>query len=135
MRQGDEIRLHLPLGPAMVLTGVAATLFGIMGGMALARPSNFLAALDLRADSKVSRNEIRAVYGGFGIAICLLLLGLPWLDQLRTGVLITLAVALTGMAAGRVVSALVDWNLGRFPAIFTAIELGLAAALFYEAHA
>jgi Domain of unknown function (DUF4345) len=127
--------VHLPWDPAMVLTGLVAALFGIMGGVVLAKPSNFVAALDLRADSNVSRNEIRAVYGGFGIAICLLLLGLPWLDQLRTGVLITVTVALTGMAVGRVVSALVDWNLGRCPAIFTAIELGLAAALFCEAHA
>lgn len=49
----------------------------------------------------------------------------PW----QPGILLTLSLALLGMALGRLLSWLVAGELGRYPALFLLLELGLAAAL------
>jgi hypothetical protein len=56
-----------------------------------------------------SRSEVRAVYGGFGLAIAGVL-GYAAVegDDIARGITLTVAVALAGMAFGRIVSAVID---------------------------
>lgn len=115
-----------------LISGVALFFFG-MGAVALARPEGivgYFGTSELTADG---RNEVRAVYGGFGIAVAALLAFTLTAPALATGILATIAVSLTGMAAGRIVSRLIDGAIGFYPALFFFVELGLAAALLFAA--
>ena len=78
-----------------------------------------------------ARNEIRAVYGGFGIAIAALLVLVSGNATLRPGVMLAVAVALLGMAAGRVVSLLIE-RTGKWPVVFLVMETVLAALLLRD---
>ncbi len=49
--------------------------------------------------------------------------------QWRDGVVVTLSMALLGMAVGRLLSWLVDRRLDRYPALFMAIEIVLGLGL------
>ena len=114
--------------PAVV--AVAALFLG-MGVVALVKPAFIGTFFDVRFESVDGRNEVRAVYGGFGVAMALVL----WLaiqdPELRRGVLLTVALALAGMSAGRVVSALVE-RPGVWPWFFCAAE-ATGAWLLYQA--
>jgi len=87
---------------------LVAAAFAAMGLMALTRPESILAYFGTRGLSRDGRNEVRAVYGGFGLAIAALLGVAQFHAAIRTGALLAVAVALLGMAAGRVLSALID---------------------------
>ena len=110
---------------------VIAVLFLGMGVVALAKPAFIGTFFDVRFDSADGRNEVRAVYGGFGLAIALVL----WLaigdPELRRGVFLTVAFALGGMSFGRVLSALVE-RPGVWPWFFCAAE-ATGAWLLYSA--
>ena len=112
----------------VLLAGVAAFFF-MMGLVALSRPEQVLALFGTASLTRDGRNEVRAVYGGFGVSVAVLLLSTLWLPGLRPGVLVAVAVALAGMAGGRLVSAVVDGSPGRTPWILVGVEIGLAAAL------
>jgi hypothetical protein len=114
---------------SIVLTLSVAVFFALMGGLALAKPGRILAPFGVQSLAVDARNEVRAVYGGFGIAVSLLLTATLWLEAIRGGVLVAIAVALLGMAAGRVVSAAIDRTLGRYPRIFLVVEVVLAGML------
>lgn len=106
-----------------------AVFFAAMGLVALVDPAGVLEIFDVRVESPEGRNEVRAVYGGFGIAVAAaLLLGLRD-PGLRPGTLVSLALALVGMAAGRLCSFVIDWSAGAAPVTFVAVELALAGAL------
>ena len=75
------------------------------------------------------RNEVRAVYGGFGVAVSALLFGALAAPELARGIEISVAIALLGMAFGRVVSRLIDGGAGRYPWLFLGVEIALAACL------
>lgn len=104
--------------------------FLLMGLAALARPAAIGNFFDVRFDSVDGRNEVRAVYGGFGLAIAWAL----WLalqqPELRAGVLTCVALALAGMAAGRVFSALLE-RPGFWPCFYGVIETAAAAGLWW----
>lgn len=112
-----------------VLILLVATFFLLMGILALARPERILGPFGVSSLGTAGRNEVRAVYGGFGIGVALLLIATLWFDSLQAGVLIAVAVALFGMAMGRVVSAAIDRALGFYPLVFLVIEIVLAAML------
>jgi membrane associated rhomboid family serine protease len=80
--------------------------------------------------TREGRNEVRAVYGGFGIAIAVVL-SAAWLDPgLRPGVAIAVAAALLGMAAGRLVAALIERPTRFYPSWFyCAVESAMAFVL------
>lgn len=103
---------------------VVAILFAGMGVVALAAPRVIWAPFGVVPETPSSRNEVRAVYGGFGIAIAVLLF-LAEKDggDFRTGVLVAVAFALFGMAGGRIVSAVIEPKsvLG-YPAFFLLVE-------------
>jgi hypothetical protein len=52
-----------------VLRGGVALFFLGMGALAIVRPGRIVAIFGGRADTAPSRNEVRAVYGGFGMAV------------------------------------------------------------------
>ena len=70
-----------------------------MGVCALVRPQFEVSFVKLVPDTADARNEVRAVYGGFGIAIAVLLAVAAQDVGIRSGVLLAVAVALLGMAA------------------------------------
>ena len=113
----------------MNVTMLIALGFIAMGAYALAVPSNVLSIFGVTVASIDGRNEVRAVYGGFGIAIGLLLLVAGGAPALQPGVFAAVAVALVGMAGGRIVAALLDGSPGFYPWLFCAIEIAGAAGL------
>ena len=102
--------------------------FFAMGLAALVRPAFVVGFVDWEPSTANARNEVRAVYGGFGIAISLVLLLAASDPILRTGISIAVAAALLGMAGGRVISTLLE-RPGRGPLLFIFVEAGLALLL------
>ncbi len=101
------------------IIAVVGFFFLAMGLYALVAPAALAAPFHLTVHSPEGRSEVRAVYGGFGIAMAAVL-GAAALDvgDIRTGVVVTVGVALTGMAAGRVVSRLFDAPVRFYPIWF-----------------
>ncbi|MEU3271768.1 DUF4345 domain-containing protein [Saccharomonospora sp. NPDC006951] len=116
----------------IVVIIVVGTFFLGMGVFALAAPSTLSKPFRIVADSPESRSEIRAVYGGFGIAIAVVL-GMAAVDagSIRPGALVTVAAALGGMAAGRLVSRLLDRPTAFYPIWFYFWVEAVAAALLF----
>lgn len=76
-------------------------LFAAMGGALLWQPQYLTRVTGQELSTVESRNEVRAVYGGFGVAAALaLFIALVW-SPLRGGICLALGLALVGMAAGR----------------------------------
>ena len=75
------------------------------------------------------RNEVRAVYGGFGIAVAIALAGALLVVDWRVPAAAAVAIALGGMALGRAYSAIIDKHIGRFPAIYGLIEAAISLAM------
>ncbi len=105
--------------------------FAGMGLVALATPAFVLAQFGVPLETANGRNEVRAVYGGFGLAMAAALIVAATAEpSTRDGIVVATAVALGGMAAGRVVGALVERPHGLYPVwTYFAIEVGAAAAL------
>jgi hypothetical protein len=117
------------MSDALIL--IVAVGFAAMGVVALLRPADVLAQFGVTVTTADGRNEVRAVYGGFGLAVAGLLavaaLGDP---STADGIVVAVAFALIGMAAGRLLSALREWPTGLYPVwTYFAIEIVSAAAL------
>jgi len=83
-------------------------LFAAMGAGLLWQPQYLSRLTNLELTTLESRNEVRAVYGGFGIAMALaLFIALVW-SPLRPGICVAIGLALIGMAAGRGYSLFVE---------------------------
>lgn len=113
---------------------LATVFFAGMGIFALARPAALIHPFGITLPVPESRAEVRAVYGGFGLAIAgmlaLALAGHP----AREGILLTVAAALGGMAFGRLVSGLIDRPTAFYPNWFYfLVEVAGAAALWWAA--
>ncbi len=104
--------------------------FALMGLTALARPAYIGSFFDVRIESADGRNEVRAVYGGFGLAVALALLLATQRAELRDGVIVCVSLALAGMAGGRLFSALLE-RPGFWPWFFCGIEAAAAALLWW----
>lgn len=111
---------------------VALAFFG-MGLVALIRPRQIGHYFQVQFDSVDGRNEVRAVYGGFGLAMAGALIASEYEPGLREGVRLTLALALAGMAGGRLLGALVE-KPGRWPLVFGLLEVAGAVALWLNRH-
>jgi hypothetical protein len=103
--------------------------FLCMGLYALALPERVLSLFGVSVTTRDGRSEVRAVYGGFGVAIGVVLVAALRAPAIRSGVVICVAVALLGMAGGRVAAALLDGRPGFFPVLFGGVELAMALAL------
>ena len=116
---------------ANVVVGINAAFFAGMGVRALIAPAKMLRPFGITLSDGASRAEVRAVYGGFGLAIAAILgyaISAP--EQVRTGIL--LAAALVGMAFGRVCSAVAGDRTSFYPNWFYGlVEVILAACLWW----
>ncbi len=108
--------------------GVAISFF-YMGFGALIDPDNTLSYFSAGPLGPDMRNEVRAVYGGFGIAICLLLLATLKMTSIKTGARVAVLVSVGGMAGGRALSMIVETPAGDFPLLILIVETVLVAML------
>lgn len=103
-----------------------------MGGYALAAPAALAKPFRIVVDAPESRSEIRAVYGGFGLAIAAVLTAAAFdVGGIRTGAVVTVAAALAGMALGRLVSRLADSATAFYPVWFYFWVEAVTAALLF----
>jgi hypothetical protein len=80
---------------------IGFVLFAAMGATLLIWPEALARVTNQEPATPESRNEIRAVYGGFGIAIALALFVAMVYSDYRGGIMLTVGLALIGMAGGR----------------------------------
>lgn len=114
---------------ASTLVALVALSFAAMGVYALVWPERIVALFGAPGLTLDGRNEVRAVYGGFGVAVAGLLFAALRGPGWAPGVFLAVAVALFGMAGGRLISIAVDRTAGRFPWLFLGIEVVSGAAL------
>ena len=120
----------------IAVIAVIGVFFAGMGCYALAAPTAIIRPFGITLGGAAARSEVRAVYGGFGLAIAGVL-GYAAVagDDLRTGIVITVGIALAGMAFGRLVSAVLDDRTAFYPNWFYClVEALAAAALFFVAN-
>lgn len=116
----------------VVVIAVVGLFFLGMGVYALARPEALIRPFGIALPRPESRAEVRAVYGGFGVAIAGVLALAATGHPAREGILITVAAALGGMAFGRLVSGVVDRPDSFYPNWFYfLVEIVAAAALLW----
>lgn len=117
---------------AVVTIGAVAVFFAGMGLYALVAPAALIRPFGVTLQHPESRAEVRAVYGGFGLAMAGVLVYAALQAGHRDAILITVAAALGGMAAGRLISAVVDERTRFYPNWFYfLVELVLAGALVW----
>jgi len=107
---------------AVILVALALA-FALMGIGALVSPTVVTRQFGIPALTPDGRSEVRAVYGGFGLAIAGALVYAVVNIDLREGIAITVAIALFGMAAGRLVSAAIDRSMSKVAALYLVIEV------------
>jgi hypothetical protein len=112
------------------LISAVAVFFLGMGLYALVAPASLIRPFGVTLSRPESRAEVRAVYGGFGLAVAGVLVYAALNPSVGPAILITVAVALAGMAVGRLISAVVDERTAFYPNWFYfLVEVVLAAAL------
>ncbi len=115
---------------SQVVIGVVMVFFAGMGIYGLISPASLVAPFGTALLSADARNEVRAVYGGFGLAVAAALAVAMHDVRLRVGVTTTVALALAGMAAGRIISMIVERPSRFYPTVlYLIVEAALAAAL------
>jgi hypothetical protein len=119
------------LGFAMFVRFALVVFFMGMGLFGLVRPRALVGIFGGDAPTAASRSEVRAVYGGFGLAVAACLATIDrWPLAARAGAYQCLAIGIGGMALGRVFGACVERDRRAFPTwVFVGVELCLAAAL------
>jgi hypothetical protein len=113
--------------PVLVLG--AAVFFTGMGVVALARPAWVQRLFGTIVTTSDGRNEVRAVYGGYGVAMGALLVYSLGEPRIQHGIWLTAAAALVGMVLGRIFSFALERKIGAMPLLFLLVELVLAAVL------
>ena len=96
-------------------------------------PERVTAQFDIPTLSTAGRNEVRAVYSGFGILMGLMLVVALNAPLLRSGICFTVAAALAGMAIGRILSTILDRHIGRWPLFYMYLEIILATLIILAA--
>ncbi|MCT7661026.1 DUF4345 domain-containing protein [Mycobacterium deserti] len=111
---------------------VIGVFFAGMGIYALVAPAAIIRPFGIRLGDAAARSEVRAVYGGFGLAIAGVL-GYAAIvgGDIGKGVLITVGAALAGMALGRLVAALLGDRTPFYPNWFYCLVEAAAAALLF----
>lgn len=108
---------------------IVAVGFALMGIAAFVRPRTFTVLFGMTAETPDARNEIQAVYGGFGLAVAAVMIATVRYPDLREGVIAAVTASLAGMALGRVVAAVRE-RPGRWPMVFFVVEAGGAVLLW-----
>lgn len=118
-----------------MIFGTAALGFAFMGAVALGAPERVTRQFGIAQLDRDGRNEVRAVYGGFGVVVTLALAAALVKPVWQMPVGSATALALGGMAAGRLISAAVDRGIGRIPMLYGGIEATAALLLLLAVHA
>ena len=105
-----------------VILIIGAAGFGFMGIAAILVPARVARQFEVTDLTVVGRNEVRAVYGGFGIAIAAVLIWAMLVPDLGPGICLTVAAALGGMAIGRACSAIMDRKVGIISILYLCLE-------------
>lgn len=105
----------------------------LMGLGAILAPRRVTRQFDIPELSAAGRSEVRAVYGGFGLAMAVMFAVALARPDLRAGIGLTTGAALAGMAGGRLLSAMMDREIGRLPLFYLCLEIAIAATLFWSA--
>lgn len=118
-----------------LLVAWPAVFFLGMGLLALACPDRVVDRFGTDVTTLDGRGEVRAVYGGFGIAVAAVLTWSLLVDDAgRRWVALVVAVATLGMAAGRLVSFVLDQTQGSALAWrYLALEVAIAVSLWVAA--
>jgi len=100
--------------------GVVALFFLGMGVFGLIAPAALIRPFGIELTAPEARGEVRAVYGGFGVGFGSLLgwVALHASGDLQRGIVLAAAVALAGMALGRLVARAVERPSAFYPAWF-----------------
>jgi hypothetical protein len=101
-----------------VIIAVAALFFLGMGLLALVRPARLVAPFGISLSGPEARLEVCAVYGGFGIAIAALLGVAAFDPAAHRGEVVAVAVAMLGMAGGRLLGRARDRPGAFYPVWF-----------------
>ncbi|MGV0791561.1 DUF4345 family protein [Mycolicibacterium sp. XJ1819] len=110
---------------------IVGVFFAGMGCYALAAPAALVHPFGVTLDGATARAEVRAVYGGFGLAIAGVL-GYAAVTggDVGAGIVLAVGAALGGMAFGRLASAVLDTRTKFYPNWFYClVEVVAAAAL------
>lgn len=116
---------------AELLIQCASAFFFGMGVVALLFPNWIAALFGTHELAAAARNEYRAVYGGFGVAVAVALNLIPVYTQYIAGAVLMSGAMVFGMAGGRVVSLFTcgdGWSL--IPLLFFIVELALSGLFF-----
>jgi hypothetical protein len=107
-----------------------AAFYAALGVVCLVQPERVPTTFGAGEPPPPYRNEIRAIYGGFPIALAAVLV---WAtgqsDAVREGVLVAAAVATAGMALGRLASAAVERPGAGTVWLWFSVEVVLVALL------
>ncbi|MEU7767250.1 DUF4345 family protein [Nocardia sp. NPDC049190] len=113
---------------AVAVCTIIGLFFLAMGGYALVAPAALIGPFGVRLTVASARYEVRAVYGGFGLAMAAVLsVAALDLGSLRAGIMVAVGAALAGMALGRVLSAALDERTAFYPTWFYCVVEALAA--------
>ncbi|HTQ18337.1 DUF4345 family protein [Mycobacterium sp.] len=115
---------------ATIVIAIMAVFFFGMGVVALAAPAAMLRPFAITLAEAQSRSEVRAGYGGYGLAMAAIL-AIAAVDSgfHRSGIMITVGAALAGMAFGRLASAVVDKRTSFYPNWFYFLVETIGAAV------
>jgi hypothetical protein len=111
---------------------IAFLLFAAMGAALLWRPEYLTRLTGVDLSTVESRNEVRAVYGGFGIAMALAMFIAMVYEPLRGGIMMTTGLALIGMAAGRGYSVWLEPPTNNLVWVFLGLEAVLGLMVFFR---
>lgn len=112
---------------------VVIVFFVGMGLVALVSPEFVTSTFGIPTLTNAGRNEVRAVYGGFGLGVAAMLVVAMSDPTLRAGVLLAVAASVGGMAAGRLVAALVERPTAFYPSWFYFVAETTMAVVLYQA--
>lgn len=115
----------------IAIVSIAVFFLG-MGLYAIAAPAALVRPFGITLTTSTSRSEVRAVYGGFGVAMAAILTVAAVNTDYRTGITLTAAAALAGMAFGRIFSAVIErQRIAFYPNWFYFLVEAAAASLLF----
>jgi hypothetical protein len=106
--------------------------FLVMGVGSILMPVTVTSQFGINELTTAGRNEVRAVYGGFGILMGVVLYVSTVNPDWQDGILVAVAAALGGLAFGRVLSALMDRGIDKWPLFYLALEVVFAVFLLKQ---
>lgn len=119
----------------VVIIYANAAFFLLMGIVALLNPTRVTSTFKVSLITSDMRNEVRAVYGGFGIAMAVLLNLAARMaahnQPMSHGIVFAIAFAAIGMAFGRILSYCFERDLGKYPYIFFGVEILIGSSLLF----